>query len=138
MTRFVVMPIKGVFKPGADVSFFDPAGNFVAKGTVKSFYTDEIYVDIDPARADAVDYGFVVVMNVPDDAARDLILKKQTLLKSVTAQIREEDIARREKIGAKEESMERQRRQEQLDFERRKMELDYTYDNYYYGWYPWW
>ncbi len=136
-TRFVVMPIKGVFKPGADVSFFDPAGHFVARGKVKSFYTDEIYVDIDPARADAVDYGFVVVMHLPDDAAKNLILQRQDLLQSVTEQIRKENVARWEKIGAKEEAMEKQRRQEQVDFERRKMELDYMYDNYYYGWYPW-
>ncbi len=137
-TRFVVMPIKGVFKPGAEVSFFDPAGSFVARGSVKSFYTDEVYVDIDPAKVDSVDYGFVVVMNVPDDAAKDLILKKQDLLRSVTQQIRSENIARWEKIGAKEEEMAKQRRQEQLDFERRKMELDYMYDNYWYGWHPWW
>ncbi len=138
MTRFVVMPIKGVFRPGAEVSFFDPVGNFVAKGTVKSFYTDEVYVDIDPAKADAVDYGFVVVMNVPDDAARALIQNRQDLLMSVKDQIRSEDLARREKIGAQEEAMEKERRKEQLDFERMKMQLDYMYDNYYYGWYPWW
>ncbi len=137
MTRFVVMPIKGVFKPGAGVSFFDPGGNLVARGTVKSFYTDEVYVDIDPANADAVDYGFVVVMNLPDEAAKSLILQRQELLQSVTEQIRNENVARWEKIGEKEEAMEKQRRQEQVDFERRKMELDYMYDNYYYGWYYW-
>lgn len=138
MTRLVVMPMKGVFKPGAGVSFFDPAGNYVAAGTVKSFYTDEIYVDIDPARADAVDYGFVVLMNVPVDAAKDFILKKQDVLNSITKEIRSENIARWEEIGAKEDAMEAQRRQEQVDFQRRKMELDYKYGYYgYYGWYGW-
>ncbi len=139
LTRVVVMPMKGVFKPAADVSFFDPVGNFVAKGTVKSFYTDEIYVDIDPAKADAVDYGFVVVMNVPNDAARDFIVKKRDMLQSITKEIRSEDIARWEKIGEKADAMEAQRRQEQVDFQRRKMELDYIYGDYYrwYGWYGW-
>ncbi|MGE5190170.1 MAG: transporter substrate-binding domain-containing protein [Gemmatimonadota bacterium] len=140
LARFVVMPMKGIFRPGADASFFDPAGNFVAKGRVKSYYTDEIYVDIDPADADAVDYGFVVVMNLPPDAARDLILKKQDLLKSVTDQVRSENAARQEQIAASEAAMEKQRRREQEEFERQKMQLDYMYDNYYYGWYgsPWW
>ena len=135
LTRFVVMPIKGVFAPGADVDFFDPAGNFVAKGKVKSFYTDEIYVDIDPAGADAVNYGFVVVMNLPDAAAKSLILEKQEVLKSVTDQIRSETEARQEKIAAADEAMAKQRRREQVEFERQKMQLDYMYDNYYYGWY---
>lgn len=135
LTRFVVMPIKGVFTPGAEVSFFDPAGNFVARGKVKSFYTDEIYVDIDPAGADAVNYGFVVVMNLADEAAKGLILDKQDLLKSVTEQIRGETAARQQKIAADVEASEKQRRQEQVEFERQKMQLDYMYDNYYYGWY---
>lgn len=134
-TRFVVMPIKGTFTPGAAVSFFDPRGSFVAKGWVKSFYTDEIYVDIDPAGADAVDYGFVVVMNMPEDAARDLILRQQALLKSVTDDIRAETIARQERIAANAEETEKQRRKEQVDFERLKMQLDYVYDRYYYRWY---
>lgn len=133
-TRLVVMPIKGTFGPGADVSFFDPGGHFIATGKVKSFYTDETYVDIDPARADAVDYGFVVVMNMPEDAARELILGKQELLKSVTDEVRAESIARQEKIAENAEAMEKQRRKEQVEFERLKMGLDYMYDNYY-GWY---
>lgn len=139
LTRFVVMPVKGVFKPGADVSFFDPAGDFVAKGTVKSFYTDEVYVDAEPDKADSMDYGFVVGMNVSDAEAKALIRKNSDLLKSITEQIRKEDLARREEIGREATAMEKQRRQEQLEFERMKMQLDYAYDNYYYGWYgyPW-
>ena len=31
--------------------------------------------------------------------------------------------------------MAKQRRREQVEFERQKMQLDYMYDNYYYGWY---
>jgi len=139
LTRFVVMPIKGIFKPGADVSFFDPAGDFVAKGTVKSYYTDEVYVDAEPGKADEMDYGFVVGMNVSDAEAKAVIRKNQDLLKSITEQIREENLARREEIGREGTAMEKQRRQEQLAFERLKMQLDYAYDNYYYGWYgyPW-
>ncbi len=134
MTRFVVMPIKDTFRPGADVSFFDPAGNFVAKGTVRSFYSDETYVDIDPARADLVDYGFVVVMNVPDAAARGLIREKQELLQSVMAQIRNENVARRAEIAAEEKARKAARRQEQVAFERQKMQLDYMYDDDDYRW----
>lgn len=139
MTRFVVMPIKGIFKPGAEVSFFDPAGDFVARGNVKSFYTDEVYVDAEPDKADAMDYGFIVGMNVSDVEAKAIIRKNQDLLKSITEQIRKENLARREEIGREATAMEKQRRQEQLEFERLKMQLDYAYDNYYYGWYgyPW-
>jgi len=139
MTRFVVMPVKGVFKPGADVSFFDPVGDFVAKGKVTSFYTDEVYVDAEPDKADSMDYGFVVGMNVSDAEAKALIRKNHDLLKSITEQIRKEDLARREAVGREATAMEKQRRQEQLEFERMKMQLDYAYDNYYYGWYgyPW-
>ncbi len=138
MARFVVMPIRGTFRPGADVSFFDPSGNFVARGKVKSFYTDEIYVDAEEGKADSLDYGFVVVMNVSGDAARDLIRKNKDLLKSITEDIRKEDAARHGKISREAAEMEAKRRQEQVDFEKLKMQYDYVYDNRYYGWgYPW-
>lgn len=139
MRRFVVMPIKGTFRPGADVSFFDPAGNFVAKGKVKSFYTDEVYVDVEEGKADSLGYGFVVGMNVSDAAARDLVRKNNDLLKSITEDIRKEDAARHAEIGREAAEMEKKRRQEQVDFENLKMQLDYVYDNRYYGWYgyPW-
>lgn len=139
LTRFVVMPIKGHFKPGANVSFFDPAGDFVARGRVKSIYTDEVYVDAEPEKADAMDYGFVVGMNVSDAEAKALIRKNHDLLKSITEQIRDEDLARREEIGREAAAMEKQRRKEQVEFERLKMQLDYAYDSYYRGWYgyPW-
>lgn len=137
MTRFVVMPFKGVFKPGADVSFYDPDGNFVARGKVKSFYTDEAYVDAEDGKADLVSYGFVVGMNVSDAGARDLVRKNRDLLKSITEQIRKEDSARRAEIGREAVAMDKTRRQEQVDFEKLKMQLEYVYDNYNYGWYAW-
>lgn len=138
MKRFVVMPMKGVFRAGADVSFYDPEGNFVARGKVKSFYTDEIYVDAEEGKADMVGYGFVVGMNVSDAAARDMVRKNKDLLKSITQQIKAEDTARREQIGRDATAMDKLRRQEQVDFERLKMQYDYVYDSRYYGWgYPW-
>ncbi len=138
-SRFVVMPIKGTFRPGADVSFFDPAGNFVASGRVTSFYTDEVYVDAEAGKAAAMDYGFVVGMNMSEPEAKELIRKDGDLLKSITQEIRAENIARAEQIGKEAKAMEEKRRQEQVDFARQKMQLDYMYDNYYYGWYgyPW-
>lgn len=135
MTRFVVMPFKGVLRPGADVSFYDPAGNVVARGKVKSYYTDEAYVDADAGKADLVSYGFVVGMNVTDAGAKDLIGKNRDLLKSITDQIRQEDAARQQEIGREAAAMEKTRRAEQVDFEKLKMQLEYTYDRYYYGWY---
>ncbi len=137
--RFVVMPVKGTFRPAADVSFFDPAGNFIGTGSVRSFYADEIYVDADPDKADAIDSGFIVGMNMSDAAAKDLVRKEQALLKSVSDDIRAEKAARIAEIGKEAKAMEQTRRQEQVDFEKLKMQLDYQYDNYYYGWYgyPW-
>ena len=139
MSRFVVMPIKGTFRPGADVSFFDPAGNFVASGRVRSYYTDEVYVDAEAGKAASMDYGFVVGMNLSDAEARELIRKDGDLLRSITKEIRAENLARAEQIGKEAKAMEEKRRQEQVEFERMKMQLDYMYDNYYYGWYgyPW-
>ncbi len=139
MTRFVVTPMKGVFKKGADVSFFDPAGNFVARGKVKSFYTDEVYVDAEEGRADALDYGFLVGMNVSNDDAKAFVRKNRDLLKSITEQIRKENAARAAEIGKETAALEKQRRLEQVEFEKLKMQLDYTYGDYYYGWYgfPW-
>ncbi len=139
MSRFVVMPIKGTFRPGADVSFFDPSGNFVASGKVRSYYTDEVYVDAETGAADAMDYGFVVGMNMSDADAREFIRKDGELLKSITKDIRAENLVRAERIGKEAKAMEEKRRQEAVDFERLKMQLDYMYDNYYSGWYgyPW-
>ncbi len=139
MKRLVVMPIGGTFRPGADVSFFDPAGNFVAPGKVKSFYADEIYVDVDAEKAGNIDSGFIVGMNMSDAAAKDLVRKEQDLLKSIAEEIRRENATRIAEIGKEAKAMEEKRRKEQVEFERLKMQLDYTYDNYYYGWYgyPW-
>ncbi len=139
MERFVVLPFKGTFRPGASVSFFDPAGGFVAQGKVKSFYADEIYVDAEPGRADAIDSGFIVGMNMSEDAARELVRKEQALLKSISDDIRTEKAARIAEIGKEAKAMEQTRRQEQVDYEKMKMQLDYQYDSYYWGWYgyPW-
>ncbi|NIO15615.1 MAG: transporter substrate-binding domain-containing protein [Deltaproteobacteria bacterium] len=136
-SRVLVMPLKGVFEKDADVSVYDPRGNMVATGKVVNVYSDEIYVDVEKAKAVAVAPGFVVGMNVTDEEARDIILKRQDLLKSVTEEIGREKESLQAELKKETEEDKKQREEiykKQMESEKRRMELQYQYDRdrYYY------
>jgi polar amino acid transport system substrate-binding protein len=138
-SRVLVMPLRGVFEKDADVTVYDTRGNVVATGNVVNVYSDEIYVDVEKAKAIAVAPGFVVGMNVSDEEAKDIIMKKQDLLKSVSQDIEKEKEALQKEISKEVEEDKKVREErylKQMDIDKRRMELEYQYDNnhnYYYG-----
>ena len=143
--RFLVMAIKGEFRTGGDVAIYDTQGSFIAKGTVRSIYSDEVYVDVDEEKAQFVEPGYAVAMNIPPEEAKKIILARQDILKSVKDEAKKEAAQRQKEIAAEHqrETVEREAYQEEMT--KLKMQYDYQYDHdryYYYspGWggYPAW
>jgi polar amino acid transport system substrate-binding protein len=130
LARFLVMSVKGSFVAGADVSVFDPQGHYICGGTVKSIYEDEVYVDVD--KSDAVEVGFVVAMNVAKGEALALINQRKDIVAAVKAESKKESADREEENKKVSEADEKQRRGEQLEFERRKLQQESQSDWYYY------
>ncbi len=144
-SRFLVMAIKGEFRTGGDVAIYDTQGNAVCKGIVKSIYSDEIYVDVDEEKAQFVEPGYAVAMNIPPEEAKKIILARQDILKSVKDEAKKEAAQRQKEIAAehRKETAEREAYQEEMT--KLKMQYDYQYDQdryyhyYYSGWgYPAW
>ncbi len=132
--RFLVMAIKGEFRTGADVSVYDTQGNFICKGKVKSIYTDEIYVDVDAAKAQYVETGYAVGYNVSPEKAREIILSHQDVLKNVKEESRKEAEKRQKEIATEYAKEKEERTQWQEKMTEEKMQLDYQYsDDYWYG-----
>ncbi len=136
--RFLVMAIKGEFRAGGDVAVYDAEGAFICKGKVKRIYLDEVYVDVEDERAQYVEPGYGVGMNVSPDEAKKIILERQDILKSVKDAAKKESEQRQREITAeyKREKEERNRWQEEMT--KTMMQYDNQYDRYYYrGWYRW-
>jgi polar amino acid transport system substrate-binding protein len=138
-SRVLVMPLRGVFEKGADVTVYDTRGNMVARGSVVNVYSDEIYVDVEKEKVVAVAPGFAVGMNFSDEEARDIIMKKQDLLKSVKEDIDKDKETLQAEIK-RETAADKAQREEiykkKMDIDKRRMELEYQYDNnynYHYG-----
>ena len=133
-SRFLVMAIKGEFRTGGEVSIYDTQGTFICKGTVKSIYADEIYVDAEPGKAQFVETGYPVAMNLSPDEAKKIILARQDVLKSVKDSSRAEAEQRQKEIAAeyRKEQEERVRYQEEMT--KKKMDLEYQYGDRYYYW----
>lgn len=130
--RILVMAMKGAFRSGADVSIFDPQGTLIGRGKVKSIYTDEVYVDVEEGKADFVETGYVVGMNIDPESARAIIEKRQDLLKSVKEEVQAEKGKMQAEIQKEYTEDQKERRKEQLEFERKKMDQQYYMDYYYY------
>ncbi len=144
--RFLVMAIKGEFRTGGDVAIYDTQGNRICAGVVKSIYSDEVYVDVDEDKAQYVEPGYGVAMNIPPEEAKRIILARQDILKSVKDEARKEAEQRQKEIAAehRKETAEREAYQEEMT--KLKMQYDYQYDQdryyhyFYSGWggYPAW
>jgi polar amino acid transport system substrate-binding protein len=130
--RFLVMAMKGSFRTGADVSIFDPQGNFIGNGKVKSIYTDEVYVDVEEAKAQFVETGYVAGMNIDKESARTIIEQKQDLLKSVKKEVKAEEEKRQAEINKEYAAEQKERRKEQVAYEKMKMQQENYRDHYYY------
>lgn len=137
--RFLVMAIKGSFRPGADVSIFDPQGTFIGSGKVKSIYTDEIYVDVEEAKAQLVETGYVAGMNVDKEGAKAIVETNKDLLKSIKREIVAEQGKMRAEIEKEHKEALEERRKEQQKYEEFKQQQALTPDYYhYYGYYDRW
>ncbi len=143
--RFLVMAIKGEFRTGGDVAIYDTQGNAICSGVVKSIYSDEIYVDVDEDKAQYVEPGYAVAMNIPPEEAKKIILARQDILKTVKDEAKKEAAQRQKEIAAEHQRETAEREAYQEEMTKLKMQYDYQYDydryNYYYpGWggYPAW
>jgi hypothetical protein len=116
------MSVKGTFVNGADVSVFDPQGKFIVGGTVKSIFEDEIYVDVD--KADLVEVGFVVAMNVPRGDAPALINQQRDVVASIKAESARESEERQVENKKVFEADEKERRLEQNEVDRLKFQQE--------------
>ncbi|HEX9205440.1 MAG TPA: transporter substrate-binding domain-containing protein, partial [Candidatus Deferrimicrobiaceae bacterium] len=130
--RFIVVTLKGVFMDGADVTFYDFQGAVVCRGKVHSVYGDDVYVDAIGDRSDEVAPGFGVGMGIPDAEAKQLVLARQEVLQNVKAESRKEADARQKEIAADYKADQAERKQYQEQMTQEKMQLEYQYDNY--GW----
>jgi hypothetical protein len=132
--RFAVEPVGGEFHPGDEVSVYTPDGDFVARGTVHSVYSDDLYVDAMDAidtPGDAIGVGFLVFENYSGEEARRYAMTHQDVLKGMAAEARKEvRESEREVAGEyRQASAEREKWQEEVA--RRKMELEYQYSTNY-------
>ncbi len=132
--RVLVMALKGVFWKNAEVSIFDPAGDFICKGTVEDIFEDEIYVDVDKARAGTVTEGFVVAMNASAGETRAFIAANGKLLQSVKRHVDKGEKKIRQDI--KSQAMEDRKRREEEQFQIYMREMDTENEWWRYN-YPW-
>lgn len=130
--RFVVVPMKGIFREGAPVAVFTPQGDPVGKGKVHSVYADRVYVDMDDPAA-PVTLGYPVGMNVADkEAARKLIEDRQEVLGSVKGEIEKVQEARREEVAREQKKEWDDRAKYQEEMTKKAREQSYQYDYYWY------
>jgi len=133
----VVVILKGFFDQGAQVSVYSTKGEFVCKGTVTAIFSDQIYIDVDPARFEAVKPGFAVGMGVKEELVQAAIAKNQEILNSVQAESKKEEEAR---VSQREqEGLAKEKRQQQADWDRYQKHLEVQAEQaennneYYYG-----
>jgi polar amino acid transport system substrate-binding protein len=92
--RFLVMAVNGMFRPDSEVSFYEPNGKLLGRGSVFSLYDDEVYVDLVDVPGEKVAIGDAVMMNYPEGVASRDVKDRQDFLLGVKASVREEDQAR--------------------------------------------
>ena len=133
--RFVVITLKGVFRDGADVAFYDQQGEVVCKGKVANVYGDDVYIDAIGDRSDEIAAGFGVGMGLPPEEAKKLVLARQDVLQNVKAESKKEADARQKEIAADYKADQAQRLEYQKQTQTTQMANDYAYgdDNYGYG-----
>lgn len=125
--RFLVIAFNGAFKTDARLSVFDPTGNLVGKGVVKSVFGDEIYVDVDDAKN--VGGGFIVGMNANGDEVKPVIEKYRDILTSIRQEGKKEAESRLGEIkkDAEEDRKKRDVHREQVHMK----QLEYERDRYF-------
>ena len=133
--RFLVLPISGIFRPSADVSLFDPMGNFVGEGKVTSVYEEETYVDTVNVEKGLIRTGFVVSMNLDKDATKKVIADNKEMIEKVRADAKAEEERVLREAGAEFIHANKEREKYQEEVTKTKMMLDYQYSNQYYGYY---
>jgi len=127
--RFLVMAVKGEFRTGSDVLIYDTQGNPVSKGKVKSIYSDEIYVDSEEDKAQYVEMGYVVGLNVSPEEAKGIILSRQDVIKNVKEESKKETAQMQKEIAAEYKQEKEAREKYQEEMTKTKMQLDYQYDD---------
>jgi polar amino acid transport system substrate-binding protein len=127
--RFVVMGVKGMFRPGSEVSFYKPHGEFVGKGRVVNLYDDEVYVDGAELPEGLVSIGDAAMMNYPEAVAAQDVRAREDFLMGVKASVKEEARALRQDEAAEFRQQKEAREKYQETIALRKMELDYQYSD---------
>ncbi len=135
--RFLVMAIKGEFRAGGDVAVYDTEGAFICKGKVKRIYADEVYVDVEEEKAQYVEVGYGVGMNVSPEDAKKIILERQDILKSVRDAAKKESEQRQREVAAEDKTGKAERERWQEEMTKQIMQYNYQYDRYYYHGYGW-
>ncbi len=137
--RFLVMAFKGVFDVGSEVSIFNPGGRFIGKGTVKSIFADEVYVDVRGSDVKAVTTGFIVGMDANSEEAKAFIQKHRDILASIKQEVKREEDARLSDIKRETEEDRKKREAHRDQVHMKRMELEYERDRYYYNYgYRYW
>jgi 3-dehydroquinate synthetase len=114
----------------ASVLVFDPQGHYICGGAVKSIYEDEVYVDVD--KGDAVEVGFVVAMNATRGEGLALVNQRKDVIAAVKAESKKESAAMEEENRKAFEADEKQRRAEQNEVQRIKLQQEGQSYWYYY------
>jgi polar amino acid transport system substrate-binding protein len=133
--RFLVLPITGIFRPSAEVTILDPAGNPIGSGTVASTYQEESYVDAPDVEKGLIQPGYVVAMNMSADEAKKALNDNRDTIDRIRADEKaSEDRIAAEK-GAEFERAKKERERHQEEMAKTKMMLDYQYSDPFYGYY---
>ena len=132
--RVLAMALRGSFWKNAEVSIFDPAGDFICKGNVKDIFEDEIYVDVDKTRADSVTEGFVIAMNASNEETRAFISGNRKLLKSVAQHSEKDEKKIRREIKLQAQADRKTREEEQFQVYLRELNMENEWSQYNYRW----
>lgn len=133
--RYLVLPITGLFRPSADVTISDPKGNPVGEGKVTSVYEEETYVDAVDVEKGLIRTGFVVSMNLGNEATKKIIAENKDVIEKVRADAKLEEERIIQEAGAEFRQAKKEREKNQEEVTKTKMTLDYQYSNQYYGYY---
>lgn len=136
--RFIAVATSGTFWMDADISIFDPQGNFVGKGRVKSIYEDEVYLDDTDVPKGLIQPGFSIRMNFTNEEAKKDILAHQEVIQGVKQGAKQDEAERQREIAADARKEKEDRARWQEDMTKTRMVLDYQYENYYWGGPYWW
>jgi polar amino acid transport system substrate-binding protein len=134
-SRFIALPISGIFRPAADVAVFDSAGNPIGNGKVASIYDEETYFDVEGAGGAAVQPGSIVAMNLGADEVRRIVSGRKDLIEKIHADAKAESDRISQEAGEEFRQANRERKQYQEDITKTKMMLDYQYSDQYYRYY---